>query len=256
MERRRARRTAALALALRLLLGLGPGLEAAPTSAGTATRIGPTASASGPSPGSCAPTDFQCLSSGLCVPLAWRCDGDQDCLDGSDEGECEVEPCDQNGQCSPPSSIPCSCDSARDCPGHPCNPSSCSADQLRCRGDGACIPGTWRCDGHRDCPDASDEQGCGTAKVPQGWNATSMGTPATHEMITYLRNATTTSVRDQGSEHSENQSAYGIMAAAAVLSAGLAAAALLLLCRLCTQGHLMTSMKDSLWLLELKTSLL
>ena len=43
---------------------------------------------SGPSAGSCPPTDFQCRSDGRCVPLIWRCDVDQDCLDGSDEEEC------------------------------------------------------------------------------------------------------------------------------------------------------------------------
>lgn len=41
----------------------------------------------GPSAGSCLPTSFQCRTSGFCVPLIWRCDGDQDCPDGSDE-EC------------------------------------------------------------------------------------------------------------------------------------------------------------------------
>jgi hypothetical protein len=42
----------------------------------------------GPSTGSCQPTKFQCRTSGLCVPLTWRCDGDLDCRDGSDEDEC------------------------------------------------------------------------------------------------------------------------------------------------------------------------
>lgn len=41
---------------------------------------------------SCTPTGFQCRTSGFCVPLSWRCDGDQDCYDGSDE-ECSEWPC-------------------------------------------------------------------------------------------------------------------------------------------------------------------
>lgn len=38
--------------------------------------------------GSCSPTSFQCRTSGFCVPLILRCDGDQDCPDGSDEEDC------------------------------------------------------------------------------------------------------------------------------------------------------------------------
>ncbi|XP_037680327.1 CD320 antigen [Choloepus didactylus] len=255
MEPGRARRTAALSLALRLLLGLRLGLEAAPTPAGTPaltptrTRLTSPARASGPSTASCPPIDFQCRPSGLCVPLSWRCDGDLDCPDGSDEDECRIEPCVQDGWCPPPT------DSVSDCPGHNCSPQPCPGGQLRCRQHGACIPRTWRCDGHPDCRDASDEQGCGTTKAPQRENATSMGISATHENVTYLRNATITSVGDQGSVQSGNRSVYGVMATAVVLSAGLTTATFLVLCRLCTQGRLVVSMKESLQRLERKTSL-
>ncbi|NXL66664.1 RSVR protein, partial [Chordeiles acutipennis] len=36
--------------------------------------------------------------------------------------------------------------------------------RFRCQpGAAACFPREWRCDGHPDCEDEEDEQGCGTA---------------------------------------------------------------------------------------------
>lgn len=34
---------------------------------------------------SCASTEFKCVTSGECIPVAFVCDGDEDCADGSDE---------------------------------------------------------------------------------------------------------------------------------------------------------------------------
>lgn len=251
-----ATRAATLGLALRLLLGFGLGLEAAPTSVTTRSP----AQASGPSAGSCLPTSFQCRTSGFCVPLIWRCDGDQDCSDGSDE-ECEIEPCAQDGQCPQPTGSPCSCDSMDDCPDGidknvlNCSSQPCRKGELRCSLGSSCIPHTWFCDGHPDCPDSSDELGCGTETLQEG---TSVGTPVTSvtlENVTFLRNATTTLVRDQDSVKSGNQNAYGTIAAAVVLSAGLVAAILLAFSRLCAQG-LLVAVKESLLLSERKTLLL
>uniref|UniRef100_F7A0B1 CD320 molecule n=1 Tax=Equus caballus TaxID=9796 RepID=F7A0B1_HORSE len=263
MARGGARGSVALGLALRLLLGFGLGLDAAPT-------VGPTASlaqAPGPSAGSCPPSSFQCRTSGFCVPLTWRCDGDPDCTDGSDEDECRIKPCAQDGPCPPPTGSPCSCDNIDDCPGgidqnlHNCTRQPCPAGELRCPLGGACIPDTWLCDGHPDCPHSGDELGCGTETF-QERNTTSLGTPVTPvESVTYLQNATATPVGDEDSVQSGNWSIYGALVAAVLLSAGLAATSLLVLSWLCARGHLyprglLVAVKESLLLSERKSSLL
>ncbi|KAM7143594.1 CD320 antigen [Molossus nigricans] len=254
-----ADQTAALGLALWLLFGFGLGLEAAPTRS-PAQTIGPSA-------GSCPPTSFQCRIRGYCVPLIWHCDGDQDCPDGSDEEECKMEPCTQDGQCPPPTGSLCSCDSISDCPDGidkilpNCSSQSCPVGELRCLLGNTCIPHTWFCDGHPDCPDSRDELGCGTETLQEG---TSVGTPVTPvilESVTYLGNATATFVRDQDSVQSGNRNAYGVIAAAVVLSGGLVAVILLVLSWLCAQGllyppELLVAIKESLLMSERKTSLL
>lgn len=237
-----AQRTAALGLTLQLLLGLVLGLEAAPTRS-RAQTIG-------------SPTSFQCRISGYYVPLLWHCDGDQDCPDGSDEEECKIEPCTQDGQCSPPEGSLCSCDSIDDCPEGinkillNCSGQPCPAGELRCLLGSPCIPHTWLCDGHPDCPDSSDELGCGTETLQEGMSVT----PVTLESVTYFGNATATFVRNQDSVRSGNRSAYGVIAAAVVLSAGLVAATLLVLSRLLYPPGLLMAMKESLLLSERKTS--
>lgn len=38
----------------------------------------------------------------------------------------------------------------------------CSSNQFQCKETKQCIPKTWVCDNHLDCPDKSDEMGdCG-----------------------------------------------------------------------------------------------
>ncbi|KAM5248297.1 low-density lipoprotein receptor-related protein 8 isoform 2-T2 [Ctenodactylus gundi] len=78
-------------------------------------------------PAACAPaTQFTCRS-GECIHLGWRCDGDRDCKDQSDEADCPL--------------------------------GTCRGDEFQC-GDGTCVLAIKRCNQERDCPDGSDEAGC------------------------------------------------------------------------------------------------
>ncbi|XP_061877505.1 SCO-spondin isoform X1 [Entelurus aequoreus] len=79
--------------------------------------------------------EFECATGGQCVPQAWHCDGETDCLDGSDE-----QPC----------------------------PSLCGPGQVSCLSGDQCVRYQQLCDGHRDCRDASDESvdNCGSARIP------------------------------------------------------------------------------------------
>ncbi|KAK6196038.1 hypothetical protein SNE40_001341 [Patella caerulea] len=79
---------------------------------------------------SCDGNVFHCERHGQCVPMGWKCDGDEDCRNGADESNCPV--------------------------------STCSSHKFTCQsGDHLiCIPQSWRCDGEGDCPDNSDEINC------------------------------------------------------------------------------------------------
>ncbi|XP_051044351.1 low-density lipoprotein receptor-related protein 8 isoform X10 [Phodopus roborovskii] len=78
-------------------------------------------------PAACVPTTQFTCRSGECIHLGWRCDGDRDCKDKSDEADCSPGPCNEN--------------------------------DFQC-GDGTCVLAIKRCNQEHDCPDGSDEAGC------------------------------------------------------------------------------------------------
>lgn len=71
----------------------------------------------------CGAGEFQCSSS-RCVPMNFKCDGENDCGDYSDETGCVNV--------------------------------TCSMSQFLCE-NRRCIPSTWKCDSENDCGDGSDE---------------------------------------------------------------------------------------------------
>ncbi|CAH0400220.1 unnamed protein product [Chilo suppressalis] len=110
----------------------------------------------------CGPDQFTCKN-GLCVTSTWRCDGNNDCGDLSDEVGC---------LCTPPM-IPCDdtrcylphwkCDGDIDCADmsdeKDCDRHNCTENQFQCA-NGHCIEKRWVCDGDNDCKDGSDERNC------------------------------------------------------------------------------------------------
>ncbi|KAG5835509.1 hypothetical protein ANANG_G00244770 [Anguilla anguilla] len=104
-------------------------------------------------PSPCEPNEFKCQN-GRCALKLWRCDGDNDCGDNSDEHYCPTKG-----------------------PGDTCAP-----EQFVCLGDNTCIPASYQCDEEPDCADRSDEVDCAPPVV----------TNPPEEMITVPRGETAT----------------------------------------------------------------
>uniref|UniRef100_A0A3B5L3G4 Uncharacterized protein n=1 Tax=Xiphophorus couchianus TaxID=32473 RepID=A0A3B5L3G4_9TELE len=93
-----------------------------------------------------------------CVLFSHVCDGEIDCMDGSDEEGCQ-ETCDEGcGQCI---SEAFKCDGYPDCHDHSdeagCPRAPRCPAQLQCPHSHECLQKEWLCDGEEDCKDGSDE---------------------------------------------------------------------------------------------------
>uniref|UniRef100_H3BGS9 Prolow-density lipoprotein receptor-related protein 1 n=1 Tax=Latimeria chalumnae TaxID=7897 RepID=H3BGS9_LATCH len=117
-------------------------------------------------PPQCQPGEFACKNN-RCIQERWKCDGDNDCLDNSDEAPelCHQHTCPsdrfkcQNNRCIP---IRWLCDGDNDCgndedeSNSTCSARTCPPNQFSCA-SGRCIPTSWTCDLDDDCGDRSDE---------------------------------------------------------------------------------------------------
>ncbi|KAM8927903.1 basement membrane-specific heparan sulfate proteoglycan core protein [Pelodytes ibericus] len=127
-------------------------------------------------PRECRREEARCPN-GQCIPRDYLCDGERDCMDGSDELSCGTpSPCEpnefkcRNGRCALKL---WRCDGDNDCGDSSdelnCptkGPSDmCAPDQFVCVNSRTCIPASYQCDEEADCPDRSDEVGCNPPQV-------------------------------------------------------------------------------------------
>ncbi|KAJ2938967.1 hypothetical protein O0L34_g17783 [Tuta absoluta] len=88
----------------------------------------------------CEPHEYQCADT-ECIRMEFRCDSRVDCIDGSDEADCESVPT---------STTPVA--TTTTIPEH-----ECAKPAVRCDNNTRCVPLLQLCDGNLDCSDGADE---------------------------------------------------------------------------------------------------
>lgn len=111
----------------------------------------------------CGVAQFACSDASQCIPNRWRCNGQRECKDGSDEKGCDCQgfKCKDRSKCI---SEKWACDGFKDCPDGSdelgCPLRNCTSDQFTCNQSKKCIQSNQVCDQNNDCEDGSDERNC------------------------------------------------------------------------------------------------